>query len=160
MIKNQCLPKIHELMTYIINNYNYSELRLKFCENTSYEFLNETSAANCKKACVQELYEILYSSNFGPKIKFIQRLSSHYIAIEHNPQMKFDQFLMNFGGLLGLWHGLSLIDLKNYLIKLINVIYSKYHEMRRFFLWFTNLKMFKIFKKLFKKKVGTNFILN
>jgi len=74
--------------------------------------------------------------------------------------MKFDQFLMNFGGLLGLWHGLSLIDLKNYLIKLINIIYSKYHEMRRFFLWFTSLKMFKIFKKLLKQKVGINFILN
>jgi hypothetical protein len=92
-----------------VNNYNYSEFESEFCENNFYKFINENSATKCRKACVEELYEIWNPKNFFIKTNVTQKLSSHYIAFENESEIKFHEFLMNFGGLLGLWHELSLI---------------------------------------------------
>jgi hypothetical protein len=87
----------------------------------------------------------------------LERFSSNYVAFEYEPQMKFNQFLLNFGGLLGLWQGLSLIDLKNNFIKIFNILFSKYHGMSGFFRCFTNSKILKILRTLLMKKVRINF---
>ena len=39
--------------------------------------------------------------------------------VEHLPEMTFIEFISNFGGLLGIWLGISLLDLVKYIIKFI-----------------------------------------
>jgi hypothetical protein len=92
----------------------------------------------------------------GLQVPGSRRLGPYYFALEHNPQMKFDQFLVNFGGLLGLWHGLSLLHLKNYLIDLINILFSKYYGMREFHRFFTNFKKLKILRTFSMKRLELN----
>jgi hypothetical protein len=90
---------------------------------------------------------------FGIQPPVVARLGPHYFAYEHNPEIKFDQFVANFGGLLGLWHGLSLLDLKNYLIKLIKILFSKCNGIREFHPFFTNFKILKNLRTFLMKKV-------
>jgi hypothetical protein len=54
------------------------------------------------------------------------------------------QYLVNFGGLLGLWHGLFITYLKNSIINLIKRKILAYNER-------INLRNYFLFLKLFKK---------
>ncbi len=39
--------------------------------------------------------------------------NKNYISLNYIPNLDFITFFINFGGLLGLWHGISLMDLIN-----------------------------------------------
>ncbi len=72
-------------------------------------------------------------------------MDKKYISFEHKPKMKFNQYLVNFGGLLGLWHGLSLLDLKSSMIKITNKILSLEYRMRNYRKYFP---IFKVAEKI------------
>jgi hypothetical protein len=130
---NKCLPKNAEMMiTYFISDYNYSKFEHKFCDDIDFE--NNTRRIRilrdlrrkCRKACYEEVFEIWYSNQENElNALFLTSLNSNYIVFENNPEMTFIQYLVNFGGLLGLWHGLSIKDLKNLIFKFINKIFKK-----------------------------------
>jgi hypothetical protein len=75
------------------------------------------------------------------------------IAFEHKPEMVFMQYLVNFGGLLGLWHGLSITDLKNSIINLIKRKILSYNDKRNIWNYFSFLELFKKINTYLKIKV-------
>jgi hypothetical protein len=92
----------------------------------------------CRKACNEELYDTWYSKQSYIST-ILKSKNLKYVVLEHKPGMEFNQYLVNFGGLLGLWHGLSLLDLRNSIIKLMNKIFSfkcGIKNCRKFFIIF------------------------
>jgi hypothetical protein len=147
------LPKSNELITYVIKDYNYTQFGQKFCENINISIKIENFKKICRKPCNEILYEILYSDKEYRSKKNYRRillneLNVQNIAFEHEPQTVFMQYLVNFGGLLGLWHGLSFADLKN----------SVNHLMKRKFLLNNRLKRIHEYLPIFEKfkKIQTN----
>jgi hypothetical protein len=157
---NKCLPKNAETITYFINYYNYSKFEHKFCSDIDFE--NNTRRIRilrdlrrkCRKACHEEIFEIWYS-NQETKFNtlYLTNLNSNYIVFENNPEMTFILYLVNFGGLLGLWHGLSIKDLKNFIFKFINKIFIKDKAIRKFRKCFTIIKISKNIKAFLKIQV-------
>jgi hypothetical protein len=152
-LKYDCLPKSNELITYVIKDYNYTQFGQKFCENINISIKIENFKKICRKPCNEILYEILYSDKEYRSKKNYRRillneLNVQNIAFEHEPQTVFMQYLVNFGGLLGLWHGLSFADLKN----------SVNHLMKRKFLLNNRLKRIHEYLPIFEKfkKIKTN----
>jgi hypothetical protein len=80
-------------------------------------------------------------------------LNSKYILFKYKPQLEFSQFLVNFGGLLGLWHGISLIELKNILMNFINKNLIAFIRVRKLWTYFAVLELFRKFFKYFKIEV-------
>jgi hypothetical protein len=82
-------------------------------------------------------------------------LHSKYISFKYKPKLVFLQFVVNFGGLLGLWHGISL----NYFtITTINFIKRKlfaYIRIRKLWTYFAVLNLFKKILKYFELQVKT-----
>jgi hypothetical protein len=147
-LQNKCLPKYDHSLTFVINNKNYSEFDYRFRENNTFKVRKKNSILNlnkCRKACNQESYEIWYSKHICDLS--LKSTEQKYICFEHKPGMEFNQYLVNFGGLLGLWHGLSLLDLKASIIKITNKIFSLEYRMRNY------RKYFQIFK--FTEKIRT-----
>jgi len=131
-LQNKCLPKNDDLLTFVVNNKNYSEFEYRFCENNKFKIRNKSvilGLNKCRKACNEELYEIWYSMNGFGGIS-LETTNLNYIVVEHKPAMEFNQYLVNFGGLLGLWYGLSLLDLKTSIIKFMEKIYLFKYELR------------------------------
>jgi hypothetical protein len=81
------------------------------------------SLNKCRKAFNEEIYEIWYSEIIFREL-LLKPMNLKYIAFEHKPGMKFNQHLVNIGGFLGLWHGLSLLDLKSLFIRLKKILFS------------------------------------
>jgi hypothetical protein len=157
---NKCLPKNAETITYYINYYNYSKFEHKFCGDNDFE--NNTRMIRilrdlrrkCRKACYEEVFESWYSNQKNEfNALLLTKLNSHYIVFENNPKMTFIQYLMNFGGLLGLWHGLSIKDLKNFIFKFINKIFIKDNAIRKLRKCFTIIKISKNIKAFLKIQV-------
>jgi hypothetical protein len=80
-------------------------------------------------------------------------LNSKYILFKYKPELEFSQFLVNFGGLLGLWHGISLIELKNIIKNFINKKLIAYIRVRQLWTYFAVLQLFEKFFKYFKIEV-------
>jgi hypothetical protein len=155
-LQNKCLPKNDDLLTFVINNKNYTEFDYRFCENNTFDIRNKSlilSLNNCRKACNEEIYEIWYSKEkvFGIALK---SNSLKYIAFEHKPGMVFMQYLVNIGGLLGLWHGLSLLDLKCLIIKLIRKIFYFKCEIENYRKYFTIFKIPKMIRTYLRLQVN------
>jgi hypothetical protein len=147
-LENNCLPKNHESLAYVIENYNYTQLRYKFCSN-SLNFKCKKLMSKCHKSCIEDIYEIWESIGSSPSYD-LKTSYPQYISFEHKPQLEFIQYLINFGGLLGLWHGISLIDLKNFAFNSIYEI-NFWDKFKRKFGKYVNhskipLRMIKKFK--------------
>jgi hypothetical protein len=159
-LEHNCLPKNNQMITYVINNYNYSKFRHKFCENISINISIESLKEVCRRSCNEVLYEIWHSNEISVSYSY-QRYINIYlnpieiqnIAFEHNPEMVFMQYLVNFGGLLGLWHGLSITDLKNSIINLIKRKILGCNGRRNTRNYLSFLKLFKTIRSHLKIKV-------
>ncbi len=135
------------MITYVIDYYNYTKFNNKFCDQIDFKInikrikiLSDLSR-KCRKDCHQELYDIWFVNvKDENNILFLTELNPYYIVFEHNPEMTLMRLLVNFGGLIGLWHGLSIKDLKIFIIRFVNKMFIKQHTMRKF------SKIFKIIK--------------
>ncbi len=139
------------MVTYVIDNYNYSKFKHKFCENVSIptKYIDSLTKI-CLKSCNEVLYEIWRLKH--EHVFFLYPMNTQNIAFEHKPEMELMQYLVNFGGLLGLWHGLSFIDLKNLMSNLIKrriFMFNRIIKLRKYF------PPFDYFKKISNIKVNT-----
>jgi hypothetical protein len=148
--KHNCLPKNHEFLTYVVDNYNYTHLIYKFCSD-SINIEWKKLMSKCHKNCIEDIYEMLRFN--GRRSYLVETLYPKYLSFEHKPKLEFMQYLIKLGGLLGLWHGISLKDLKNLVLNSIHKINFKQKFMRKFgkFLILSN-SPFRTMKK-FKIKV-------
>ncbi len=141
-LRKNCLPKNNEMIAYVISNKNYTNFKHELCKKSQIEKEDVYDIKRiCRKACSEQIYEI-WSNNIGINVINLSPINTKYIAFQHNPEMEFMQYLANFGGLLGLWNGLSIIDLNNMIKNLL--IFRKY----RLTIFKTNLLVVKIFKKI------------
>jgi hypothetical protein len=52
------------MLTFVINNKNFTKFEYRFCENNNFNLMNASlihSLNKCRKACNEVLYEIWYS---------------------------------------------------------------------------------------------------
>jgi hypothetical protein len=125
-LQNKCLPKNDENVVYVIDNYNYSKFEHKFCQNNKFESrMRRIMSRKCRQACNQQFYEIWYSNeNYAKNMLYLKNSNLQYIVFKSEPAMKFLQYLVSFGGLLGFWNRLSFLDLKNLILKFFKRIFS------------------------------------
>ena len=111
MLQNNCLPKSDGILTYVIQNYNYSQFEYKICENKTNKILSNWMKI-CRKPCFEVIYEPIISNN--NQISSYSKLvpSSFYTIYIFYPKLILSQYLVQFGGLLGLWYGISFQDFK------------------------------------------------
>ncbi len=57
--------------------------------------------------------------------------NDYYTLYSFNPTMTFDDYFVSIGGLIGLWNGLSLYDLKFKIILLINCLLLKFENIKK-----------------------------
>ena len=117
---------INNLYTYLIrkheskwmNRWNCShcyglmQSDIDYCENY------------CPVDCLQIMYnlEISVQSEYTDKSRaFIKLMHNRLLdhIVEHVPEMNFIEFVSNFGGLLGMWCGMSTLFIGEYFLKLL-----------------------------------------
>jgi hypothetical protein len=123
--KNKCSPKNHKLFTYFMKNGRYEVYNLTFCNDSKISFNAELNIKECPISCYEEMYSISESkiSKFYSGLQF-DPIDTKYITILYSSQMTFISYLINIGGLLGLWHGISLADLKYWLKVMMNSLFT------------------------------------
>jgi hypothetical protein len=122
--KNKCSPKNHKLFTYFMKNGRNQVYNYTFCKDSKISFNAELNTKECRIPCYEEIYRISESKifKFFPGIQFYP-IDTKYMTILYSSQMTFISYLINIGGLLGLWHGISLADFKYYLKKMMNTLF-------------------------------------
>ena len=100
-----------------------------------YFFKEEECQKKCPDECHQEYYflDLKMTEKLSDSIPLKNRSielnivpsSRPKIIITHLPEMTLMSLVCNFGGLLGIWLGLSVLDTLTYLWKYYNLIHSK-----------------------------------
>jgi hypothetical protein len=125
---NDCIPLFEDKFSYVSNNIPSKEIR--FCP----EFPERDEIKNyCRKKCPKSCLENYYTFNKSPKIKPSYVLPNlriflnqkNYISYIYKPLMTFDLYITSFGGLLGLWNGLSFIIIWDKIISTFNNSFKK-----------------------------------
>jgi hypothetical protein len=119
--KNKCSPKNHKLFTYFMKNGRFEVYNHTFCKDSKINFNAELNTKECRISCYEEIYEISRSKIFKifTGLRF-DPIDTKYMTILYSSQMTFISYLINIGGLLGLWYGISLADLKYWLKVIMN----------------------------------------
>jgi hypothetical protein len=123
--KNKCSPKSSKLFTYFMKNGRYQVYNYTFCNDSKINFTVELNTKECRISCYEEIYRITESKiyKFFPGVQF-DPIDTKYMTILYSSQMTFISYLINFGGLLGLWHGISLADFKYWLKVMMNSLFT------------------------------------
>jgi hypothetical protein len=125
ILENGCLPRNHELLTYVVIGYNYSKFNYSLCINETKTVELKLFEGYCRESCIEDFYEFYETpvNHFGQNI--LETINSKYISFIYSPKMEFMQFIVNFGGLIGLWQGISLNDLKDIIFQSIRRVLSR-----------------------------------
>ena len=79
---------------------------------------------HCKQACTYSYYRVdfqeLEDMDFGHSRLFAEHNEMPDILIKYIPEISFISFICNFGGLLGMWLGLSFLTMANYFKNLMS----------------------------------------
>ena len=125
---NNKLPEMANLMIEEFIKINYNKT---ITNSTIYSRIKQDALVNCSKQCNLNCHYKYYPANINP-IGLIENRSHSNISMEHNqmpdvlieyiPETSFISFICNFGGLMGMWLGLSfesiINDLLAHLLKL------------------------------------------
>jgi hypothetical protein len=125
ILENGCLPRNHQLLTYVVIDYNYSKFNYSLCVNETKTVELKLFEGYCRESCIEDLYEFyeLSDGNFHGYY-VLETTNSQYLSFIYSPKMEFMQFIVNFGGLIGLWQGISLNDLKDIIFQSIRRVLS------------------------------------
>jgi hypothetical protein len=125
---NDCIPLFEDNFSYVSNNISSKEIR--FCS----EFPERDEIKKyCQKQCPKTCLENYYTINKSPKMRslFIRKClklflnEKNYISYIYKPLMTFDLYITSFGGLLGLWNGLSFITIWDKIIATFDNSFKK-----------------------------------
>lgn len=119
-----------------INKHNYGHLKYCNMMNCFYEMedvvLNQCKL-QCKQDCITRYYSVdeklhdnsIVHLDIWRNLTYIRVISNEMPdhVTEHTPAMTFEDFFGTFGGTVGIWLGLSVIALFDYIIKHYNKIY-------------------------------------
>jgi hypothetical protein len=111
------------MFSYVTNNISSKE-RIFCPEFPERDKIKKYCLKQCPKSCLENYYTI----NKSPKIRSSYLLKSlriflnekNYISYIYKPLMTFDLYITSFGGLLGLWNGLSFITIWDKIISTFN----------------------------------------
>jgi len=153
--KQNCLPKNFDPLTFVIKNYDYTEFKLRFCDQNFY--FPETKALKkiCRIACYEEIYNMKKSTLQTSTLK---PMNPYFIIFESYPKLGFLKYLVDLGGLIGLWHGISFQDLNNLFQDFLRKIFSTSQLLRKLITFIEYLvvyKWLKIFIKFSQIKVNS-----
>ena len=115
---------------YLVNGNN----RLISCYDSGYNFRNFKIKLDCEKMCKIECnfkyyrMEIVRIENiFQKNVIDIRHNEYPDIFVKHIPETTLIDFVCNFGGLLGIWLGLSFFSVVNNIFEIITkTVYRKY----------------------------------
>jgi hypothetical protein len=132
-------------MRQYLTLFDNISLNAMFCSEVKVAFFEEETDCrqNCLKSCEQSFFkteQIIYHK--GEKL-IIKPSVEKYVIYINKIYMTFINFMISFGGLLGLWNNVSIYDLQLRLLKFVEV--------------FIDYKIMKIFSKLliFKKLIDS-----
>jgi len=138
--KYNCIP---ENMLQILTLFDNISLNAMFCSEVKVQFFEEETDCreNCLKPCEESLFKIDTGRSEDEMEQTISPDAEKYVIYINKIYMTFINFMISFGGLLGLWNNFSIYDLQLRLLKFVEV--------------FIDYKIMKIFSKLliFKKLV-------
>jgi len=156
-----CFPKNFDSLTFVIKNFNYTEFKYKFCDNNFSIPETKEQKQNCRSACYEEIYELTKEKTYDRIIE-LKPLNSKFISFEFYPKLVFLQYLINFGGLLGLWYGISLNDFKNIVSHFLKRIHLMNQFLRKFISYYKHFEIYKWFKIFIKysQMMVRSFLLN
>jgi hypothetical protein len=103
-----------------------------FCSKVNDQFFEEETDCekNCLKPCEESFFKI--ESHFiKPKRFNIEPIKERYVIYINKIYMTFINFMVSFGGLLGLWNNISIYDLQLYLYKFVPIFIN--HEIMKIF---------------------------
>ena len=129
----------------------------KFCEkykNYNKSIFKNTCHQICGIACNQHIFTVnkneistLSSDYLLISVYFEENSLTKYIS---NPSITFDTYFTSIGGLMGLWSGISIMDLRNGLIKILYLYGKKIAIKIKIFNFFRKYK-FTIIKYIINK---------
>jgi hypothetical protein len=152
-LSKNCLPKNSEKLTYYIVKSNLTNYGHQFCVNVTIDYDENILMTKCKKACKEDLFFVWESANNDENSNEFETVNKYFISFYFVPKLDFVNYLVNLGGLLGLWHGISLIDLKNLLMIKIQRIFSRLNLNNLSNVNLFLIKMLKVLQKYAKVKV-------
>jgi hypothetical protein len=136
-------------------------LNSTFCSGKNFEFFNEEKDCTnkCLRPCKESFFTIVSKGLVGPFEQLYHPIEENYIIYINTIYMTFTNFMISFGGLLGLWNNVSIYDLTQYLLKLFGKFIC--FKIMANFSKLTNLSIIKKLIELIKKYFGKiNFKVN
>jgi len=145
--KQNCFPKNSETLTFVVKNYDYTEFKFRFCDQ-NFSFPDTRALKRyCRIACYEEIYVM-------KKVRIVihapKSTNPYFISFEYYPKVGFLKYLVNLGGLLGLWHGISFNDLSNLFRKFLKKIISISQLLRKLITYIKYLIVYKWLKSFIK----------
>jgi hypothetical protein len=116
------------MFSYVTNNISSKE-RIFCPEFPERDKIKKYCLKQCPKSCLENYYTI----NKSPKMRSLSLPKSlrlflnekNYISYIYKPLMTFDLYITSFGGLLGLWNGLSFITIWDKIIAKFDKSFKK-----------------------------------
>jgi hypothetical protein len=151
--KYGCIP---ENMRQYLTLFDNISLDSTFCSDKDFGKFEDKE---CRNRCLMSCKESFFTINSYITENFIEPEKNNYVIYIHKIYMTFINFMMSFGGLLGLWNNISIYDLQLILLKIFgNLLDSKFMKN---FSKSLNLILIKKLFKLFKKcLIKFNFKVN
>jgi hypothetical protein len=124
-------------------------LNSTFCSAKSFEFFEEEK--DCKNKCLKPCKESFFTieskevvGRYDDRYEDLYRPNEEkYVIYINTIYMTFTNFMISFGGLLGLWNNVSIYDLAQYLMK-----HFRKSICFKIMTYFSKLKNLSIIKKL------------
>jgi hypothetical protein len=145
--KFDCIP-INLLQ--FVTLFDSISLNSTFCSGKNFEYFDEEKDCKnkCLKPCKESFFTIASKEDYG----FYNQNEEKYIIYINTIYMTFINFIISFGGLLGLWNNVSFYDLEQYMLKLFGKFIC--FKIITNFSKLTNLSIIKKLIGLIKKYFG------
>ncbi len=117
-IINKILKKFDCIPVNLLQSLTLFEnisLNSTFCSGKSFEFFEEEN--DCRNKCLKPCRESFFTIESYLIKGFYNPNEEKYIIYINTIYMTFNNFMISFGGLLGLWNNVSIYDLEQYLLK-------------------------------------------
>jgi hypothetical protein len=118
-IINKILKKFDCIPVNLLQSLTLFEnisLNSTFCSGKSFEFFEEEK--DCRNKCLKPCRETFFAIESKLIGGFYNPNEEKYIIYINTIYMTFTNFMISFGGLLGLWNNVSIYDLEQYLLKI------------------------------------------